>query len=261
MDLGLNDKIALVTGASSGLGFASAEALLGEGARVCISGSNAERIEAAATRLGGGGSVMSAVLDLTEPDHPQAAIDAVTEHFGAPPELLVMSTGGPPAGNFASTDDEAWERALDLVLRGAIRTIRATLPGMRDADGGRIVIITSIAAREPIDGLLSSSTVRAGLHGLVNALAREVGPDGITINAVMPGYTATDRLLELTTRWGKERGTSSDQVVADLAANVPIRRIAEPGELGATVAFLCSRQAAAINGVALAVDGGELKSI
>ena len=120
-----------------------------------------------------------------------------------------MSTGGPPGGNFESTTDDAWERALDLVLRGAIRTIRAVLPGMRAAGSGRIVLLTSIAGQEPIDGLLTSSTVRAGLHGLVNATAREFGPDGVTINVVMPGYTATARLLELADRWAKQRDTTS----------------------------------------------------
>ena len=259
MDLGLKDRVALVTGASSGLGHACARALAVEGARVCITGSNAGRIAEAATLLGPG--VDGSVLDLTETDHPAAAVAHVTATCGAPPTVLVMSTGGPPAGTFDSTEDGQWERATDLVLRGAIRTIRACLPGMRDAGHGRIVVITSIAAQEPIDGLLTSSTLRAGLHGFVNALARETGPDGITVNAVMPGYTRTKRLIELADRWAQQRGTTRDAVLESLAAGTPIRRIAEPSELAASVAFLCSDQAAAINGVALAVDGGELRSI
>lgn len=259
MDLGLKDRIALVTGASSGLGFACAKALVEEGARVCITGSNAQRIKDAADQLGPG--VDGSVLDLTAADHPAAAVAHVNETCGAPPTVLVMSTGGPPAGTFDSTEDAQWERATDLVLRGAIRTIRACLVGMRAAGHGRIVVITSIAAQEPIDGLMSSSTLRAGLHGLVNALARETGADGITVNAVMPGYTRTERLVELADRWAQQRGTTQEAVLESLAAGMPIRRIVEPAELAASVTFLCSAQAAAINGVALPVDGGELRSI
>ncbi|MAB90805.1 MAG: short-chain dehydrogenase [Planctomycetes bacterium] len=259
MDFGLKDRIALVTGASSGLGHACARTLVDEGARVCITGSDADRIAAAATQLGPG--VDGSVLDLTEPRHPEAAVAHVTATCGAPPTILVMSTGGPPAGTFDSTDDAQWERATDLILRGAVRTIRACLPGMRAAGHGRIVLITSIAAQEPIEGLLTSSTLRAGLHGFVNALAREIGALGITANAVMPGYTRTNRLIELADRWAEQRGTTREGVLESLAAGTPIGRIAEPAELAAAVAFLCSEQAAAINGVALPVDGGELRSI
>ena len=248
-----------MTGASSGLGHACARTLVDEGARVCITGSDVDRIAAAATQLGPG--VDGSVLDLTEPRHPEAAVAHVTATCGAPPTILVMSTGGPPAGTFDSTDDAQWERATDLILRGAVRTIRACLPGMRAAGHGRIVLITSIAAQEPIEGLLTSSTLRAGLHGFVNALAREIGALGITVNAVMPGYTRTNRLIELADRWAEQRGTTREGVLESLAAGTPIGRIAEPAELAAAVAFLCSEQAAAINGVALPVDGGELRSI
>ncbi len=261
VDLGLDSRIALVTGASSGLGFACAQALLGEGARVCLTSSNRDRVAAAADRLEAPDRVASAVLDMTDPDHPAAAVEHAGNRLGGQPTVLVMSTGGPPAGTFATTDDDQWERATDLVLRGAIRTIRACLPGMRTRGHGRIVVITSIAATEPIDGLFTSSTLRAGLHGFVNALARETGRDGITVNAVMPGYTSTERLLHLADRWAEERGTSRQAILDGLAAGTPIGRIAEPSELAATVTFLCSDQAAAINGAALAVDGGELRSI
>jgi len=261
MDLGLNKKIALVTGASSGLGLACAQALFDEGATVCVSSSDPGRIAATAAAFDAPERVISATLDLTDPSQPEAAVRRIKEQTGAPPSVLVMSTGGPPAGTFDSTDDAAWERATDLVLRGAIRTIRACLPGMREQRHGRIVLITSIAAAEPIDGLLTSSTLRAGLHGLVNALARETGSDGVTVNAVMPGYTSTDRLLDLADRWAAERGTTREGILEGLAAGTPMGRIARPAELAATVAFLCSDQAAAINGAALAVDGGELRSI
>ncbi|MAG57252.1 MAG: short-chain dehydrogenase [Planctomycetes bacterium] len=262
MDLGLNGQIALVTGASSGLGYACAGSLLEEGARIAITGSHEGRITAAAEALSTDSTrVTGAVLDLTRPDHPRTVVDAVTRHFGAPPDTLVVSTGGPPSGTFDTLDDDAWERGIDLVLRGLVRTVRACLPGMRESNRGRIVVITSIAAKEPIDALLVSSALRAGVHGLVNALAREVGPDGITINAVMPGYTRTERLIELADRWAAQRNTTPEAIIKTLADDSPIRRICEPAELAATVSFLCSDQAAAINGVALPVDGGALRSI
>lgn len=263
MDLGITDRVALVTGASAGLGFACAQRLLQEGVRVAITSSNAERIAAARERLPAASreACHAGVLDLTDPAQPAQAVAEAERHFGAPPTLLVVSTGGPPGGSFASTDDAAWERGLDLVLRGFVRLVRAAMPGMEKARFGRVVAITSIAAREPIDGLLASSALRAGLHGLVNALSREVGVHGITVNALMPGYTRTERVIELADKWAAERGSDRETVLASFAANSPLGRMAEPDELAAAAAWLCSVPAAAISGVALPVDGGTLASI
>jgi 3-oxoacyl-[acyl-carrier protein] reductase len=262
VELGIKDRVALLTGASSGIGWACAEALLAEGARVVVTGSRQDRVDQAAERLGGGPDrVAGMVLDLTEPEHPARIVKAVAGNWGAPPTILVSSTGGPPPGTFDTLSDEQWERALDLVFRGFVRCIRALLPGMRAEGFGRILAITSTAAREAIDGLTSSTSLRAGVSGLVNALSREVGGEGITVNAVLPGFVATERLQELAELRATERGTTPQEIMKTFAAGAPLGRIIEPAELASVVAFLCSERAVAVNGSALAVDGGRLRSI
>jgi 3-oxoacyl-[acyl-carrier protein] reductase len=201
------------------------------------------------------------VLDLTEAAAPARAVAEARARFGEPPTLFVSSTGGPPPGAFDELDEQAWERAADLVLWGFIRSVRALLPGMRAARHGRIVAVTSIAAMEPIVGLTTSSTLRAGLHGFVNALSRQVGRDGITVNALVPGYTRTARLEELADRLAAGRGTDRATELAGFVAETPLGRLVEPTELGAAAAFLCSAQAAAVSGQALSVDGGRLLRI
>ena len=262
VELGLGDRIVLLTGATSGIGFACAEALLSEGARVVVTGPNEERVWKAATRLGDDSRrILGMVLDLTTPEHAAEVVKHVTREWGAPPTILVSSTGGPPPGTFDTLSDEQWELSLDLVFRGLVRCVRALLPGMRAAGFGRVVAITSSAAREPIDGLTASSSLRAAVSGLVNALSREVGGAGITVNAVLPGYINTERIQELAELWAREQDRTPAEVLLTFAEGSPLGRIIEPAELAAVVAFLCSERALAINGTALAVDGGRLRSI
>jgi 3-oxoacyl-[acyl-carrier protein] reductase len=244
MDLGLKDRRALVMGGSQGLGRASAEALISEGARVAICARDGERLAAAAAQIGAEGIV----CDLSVPG-AAAALVAEAEHRMGPIDVLIVNTGGPPAGLFAELTDTAWRAAFESLWMSSVGAIRAALPGMRKRRFGRVILVTSVAAREPVPKLMLSNSLRAGLHGLVNALSREVAADGVTVNALLPGYTLTERLGEL----------RLDEAL--LTAQIPAGRIGRPRDFGAVAAFLASEQAGYITGQALAVDGGLLHSI
>jgi len=262
MDLGLKDTIAVVTGASRGLGFASAAALAAEGARVAICSRSSSNLEKAAARMESetGRKPFCVTADLTRADAIDAMIDAVVRELG-PPRVLVNNTGGPPAGNFDDIDDDAWENAFRLTALSTIRAIRAAVPHMKAAGYGRIVNIQSRSVKEPIDGLITSNAVRPGVIGLSKSLSRELGPHGITVNCVLPGYIMTERLKNLAAvRAGKEN-RSVDEVFEGWSAENPVGRIGKPEDVGALVAFLASRRAAFINGVSVLVDGGGVRSL
>jgi 3-oxoacyl-[acyl-carrier protein] reductase len=244
VDLGLKDRRALVMGASQGLGRACAEALIGEGARVAICARDAARLAATAALLGAEGIV----CDLSAPGAAATLVTEAERRIG-PIDVLVVNTGGPPPGLFAELTDTAWRAAFESLWMSSVGAIRAALPGMRQRRFGRVVLVTSIAAREPVPNLMLSNALRAGLHGLVNALSREVAADQVTVNALLPGYTLTERLGDL----------HLDE--ARLVAQIPAGRIGRPQDFGAVAAFLASAQAGYITGQALAVDGGLLHSI
>jgi 3-oxoacyl-[acyl-carrier protein] reductase len=244
MDLGLKDRRALVMGGSQGLGRACAEALIGEGARVAICARDATRLAATAAQLGAEGIV----CDLSAPGAAAALVTEAERRIG-PIDVLVVNTGGPPPGLFTELTDTAWRAAFESLWMSSVGAIRAALPGMRKRRFGRVILVTSVAAREPVPNLMLSNSLRAGLHGLVNALSREVAVDGITVNALLPGYTLTERLGEL----------QLDE--ARLVAQIPAGRIGRPRDFGAVAAFLASEPAGYITGQALAVDGGLLHSI
>ena len=244
MDLGLRTRRALVMGASTGLGKAIAQALIQEGARVAICARGSERLAATAKEIGAEGIV----ADVTRPG-AAAALVAEAESRVGPLDVLVVNTGGPPPGKFVDVTDALWQLAFEALWMSSVSAMRAALVGMRARRWGRVVVVTSIAAREPVPNLLLSNALRAGLHGLVNALSKEVAADGVTINALMPGYTATERLGEL----------RLDQ--AALNAQIPARRLGRPQDFASVAAFLCSEQANYITGQALACDGGLLQSI
>ena len=262
MDLGLKDKVALVAGASMGLGYAVAEALAAEGARVVVASRSAERIAAAAQRLREttGGQVHCAVLDVRDPDAGEKFVSAARSAFG-PAQILVTNAGGPPPGAFERFDLGDFEDAVRLNFLSAVNLTRAALPDMKAAGWGRIVHITSSTVLEPSVGLFLSSSVRPAVAGFSKALAREVAARGITVNMICPGMIATDRLRELGEFKAGESGRTVDEEMAALGAAVPVGRIGEPRELGAAVAFLCSEPAAYITGVALRVDGGKVSSL
>jgi len=244
VNLGLQGRRALVMGGSRGLGKAIAQALVAEGARVAICARNAERLGATALELG----VEALVCDLSAPGAAAALIRETEKRIGQL-DVLVVNTGGPPPGLFVDLSDAAWRAAFEGLWMSGVGAIRSALPGMRARRWGRVILITSIAAREPVANLMLSNSLRAGLHGLVNALSREVSADQVTVNALMPGYTLTERLEEL------------QLDVTKLAAQIPAGRLARPQELAAVAAFLASDPAGYVTGQAIACDGGLLQSI
>lgn len=244
MDLNITGRTALVTGGSKGLGFASAEILSREGAKVAIAARTEETLLKSAKKIG----AVPIVSDLSDRAGVLACIDKTRDMIGNP-DILVINTGGPQPATFAQTTPDGWRTATDQLFHFTIEMITAFLEPMKEKSWGRIVIITSFAAKEPVPNLLYSNALRAGIHGLVNSLASEVAEQGVTINAVMPGFIKTDRMTSM--------GLDLDKV----AASIPAKRLGQPSELGDLVAFLCSDRATYINGQAIACDGGLLQGI
>jgi 3-oxoacyl-[acyl-carrier protein] reductase len=250
-------RVAIVCGASAGLGYAVAEELLRQGKRTIIVSRSEERITAAADalRAAAGGEVAGVAVDLSEPDGPARVVSATRDYFGQP-EIIVTNGGGPPAMkaiNASSTDLMA---ACEQLLLPVQRFLELCLPPMRAAGWGRLVAITSIAVREPQPMLVLSNTLRAGLTGYLKSVSDEVAGYGVTVNSVLPGYTATDRLTELAKAHAETSGTTAEAIMAGWAAMAPVGRLLEPAEVAAAVAFLCSDAASGITGTALPVDGG-----
>lgn len=266
MDLGLEDATAFVTGSSAGLGFASAAALAAEGCRVAICSRSRERIESAADRLRGFGSeIIPLVCDVTDERQIQSAMETLNEQFDGSLNILVTNARGPSAGYVDDFDADDWRDALDLNLISTINLCRHALPLVRKAAGsrngfGRILMITSFVAKEPLPNLYLSNVSRAGVQGFAKSLSEELGPAGITVNTLLPGYTKTERLVDLAEVAEEETGKSIDATYEGWAATTALKRLAEPEELGAAVAFLAGRQAAYITGHALPVDGGRIKA-
>jgi len=260
MDLGISGKVALVTGASAGLGYASAYALAAEGALLVICSRDSGRIEAAASRIaeGTGSSVIPVVCDLTETDAIEAMVSGVRDQLGRL-DILVSNAGGPPAGQFTDLKPEQWEDALNLTFHSTLTLCRAALPIMVEQGGGAIVVLTSIAAKQPIAGLVTSNTLRAGLNGLVKSVSDEYGPKGIRANTIAPGYTRTERLDELAEGVAEREGIAADEVFHKWADLSPLKRLGSPDEIGSAVAFLASERASFITGQHLAVDGGAIR--
>jgi 3-oxoacyl-[acyl-carrier protein] reductase len=251
------DRVAIVGGASSGLGYAVAERLLGDGCRVAIVSRSEARIAAAADRLRAatGGEVEPVAADLSDPGAPARVVAAVRRRFGEP-EILVTNAGGPPAIPATEAGAADLTAACELLLLPVQRFLDLCLPVMRAVGWGRVVAITSIAVREPQPGLVLSNALRAGLTGYLKSVADEVAADGVTVNSVLPGYTATDRLTELAATKAKASGSTPDEVMHAWAAAIPLGRLLEPAEVAAAVSFLASDAASGITGHALPVDGG-----
>ena len=242
MELGLSGRRALVTGASSGLGLACAQALAGEGAVVTIAARSQERLAAAADQIDG--EVFTVVADVSSIDGATSVADRAAAAMGGI-DILIANAGGPPAGNFDDTDLAAYEPALRLNLLSTVALCKATVPPMRERGWGRVVAITSIAVREPNDRLILSNTARAGVTGFLKTLAREVAADGVTVNSLQPGLHVTDRLQSV---YGAD--------LPAVAADIPTGTLGDPGDFGRIAAFLCSDSAKFITGAAIPVDGG-----
>lgn len=243
MDFGLRGKRALVMGASGGLGYAIGEALVREGARVAICSRDEARIQAAAQKMK---AELPVACDLTQPGAARALVEKVQKALGGV-DVLVVNSGGPPAGDFEAVTDAQWQQGFQNLWLSAVDSIQAALPGMRERKWGRIVLVTSMAAREPMSGLTISNGLRAGLLGLVKSVSNEVARDGVTINAALPGYHSTERMKQL--------GLSDEKV----APQIPARRLGRPEEFAALVTFLASEPASYISGQSIACDGGAMR--
>jgi 3-oxoacyl-[acyl-carrier protein] reductase len=255
MDLGLDGKVALVTGASQGIGFGIAKELAAEGARVAISSRSREKIEAAAAEIedvAGSGSARGYVHDTVDLDAAPALIEAIERDLG-PIDILVTNTGGPPGGDPLEFTREQWEVAHRELVVAAIEMIQLVVPGMRERGFGRVVSISSSAAKEPIPSLLLSSAHRPGLLGAFKVLAKKLAPDGITLNTILPGRIATDRISHLHGSIEKAQEIAREEI--------PAGRLGSPEELAAAAVFLCSERASYITGTTLLVDGGLTNSL
>lgn len=246
MDLGLQDRVFIVTGASRGLGLATAEVLVDEGARVVVSARSVDGVEAAVASLGD--AAVGVVADNAETDTPAALISAARDRFGRLDGALI-SVGGPPPGAVMDTSDDAWRASFEAVFLGAARL--ATAVGAELGDGGSLVFVLSTSVKQPIGGLAISNGLRPGLAMVAKSMADELGPRGVRVNGLMPGRVDTERVRELDARSDDPEATR----VATAAA-IPLRRYGEPAEFGRTAAFLLSPAAGYVTGAMLAVDGG-----
>jgi 3-oxoacyl-[acyl-carrier protein] reductase len=259
VDLGIKGRAALVAGASSGIGLASARALAADGVRVAVVARRREETGAAAGAIATdfGVETLAIVADLVEPGECERAVAETAARFGGL-DIVVPNCGGPPKGHFSDLDDEAWRSGFELSYLTTVRLIRAALPHMRKNSWGRIATIGSVVTTEPKSELTVSSGLRTGLVALHRLLARNHAAEGITANLVSPGYTLTQRTLELL---GKASEEETQRAIAAVAADIPARRFADADEIGAVVAFLCSQPAAFVNGVNLVVDGAHTRGI
>lgn len=261
MDLGLRERVAIVAAASKGLGRAVAEAFAAEGARVVLCARAAAPLDTACRAItDAGGRCHGVVADVSVPADISRVVAEAAAHFG-PVDILVTNSGGPKAGRFETLTPEDWDAATRLLLSSAVGFARAVLPGMRARRWGRIINVTSIAAKQPVDGLMLSNSLRAGVVGFARTLANEVAADGITVNNLVPGYTRTERVVDLSAQMAAAEGTSSEAVVGRWEAEIPMRRLGEPREFAALAAFLASEQAAYITGQSIAVDGGWIRGL
>lgn len=262
MDLGLKDKVALVAAASKGLGKATALELAREGANVAICARTEVTLQAAAGEIerANGSEVLAVVANVSKADDIERLVQTTVDHFGRL-DILVTNAGGPPAGYFLDLDDEAWFAAIELTLMSTVRLCRAAVPHMRQNGWGRIVNITSVSVKQPIDNLLLSNALRAGVVGLAKTLSNQFAGDGITVNSVCPGWTLTDRVAELNAARAREQGVPVEKVERQVTANIPMGRMGRPEELAALIAFLASERAGYITGTAIQVDGGYVKGL
>ena len=261
MDLGLKGKVALVAGASKGLGFAVAQELARAGARVSIASRDDAAIRAAAERLGeNGGDVLGAPLDVRSADGIEQWVAATTAKFGGI-DLLFTNSGGPPAGAALSFDDAAWKDAVELLLFSALRMTRAAVPSMQARGGGAILMSTSSSVKEPISNLGLSTVLRASVSALAKTLALELAGAKIRVNQIIPGRIDTDRVRQLDQINATKQGVTADQAKAKAIATIPMGRYGEAEEFGRVAAFLLSDAASYMTGATVQVDGGLVRSV
>jgi len=262
VDTGLSGKVAFVAAASKGLGRAIADSLAAEGAALAICARGEAQLESARAELATRTTapVHAVAADLATSEGIDRATRSVLERFGRV-DVLVTNAGGPPVGVFESLDWAVWQRAVELTLRSAVEMTRAVLPGMRQRRWGRVLHITSLTVKQPIDGLMLSTSIRSAVTGFSRTLANEVAGDGITVNTLLPGFMNTERVVELNEATAAREGVAVDEVERRVRNQIPMRRIGEPRELAALATFLASEHASYITGQSIAVDGGWIRGL
>lgn len=261
MELNLKGKRALVVGSSKGLGYAVARMLLQEGARVMVNGRDEGALRAAVEELKSISDDVAGVHgDVTDREIPARLVGSTAAAFGGL-DILVTNSGGPPAGAFESFDDAAWDAAVELSFLAHVRLIRAALPHLRSSETASVLAITSFTVRQPLPNLVLSNSIRAATAGLAKSLSLELAPDNIRVNAILPGWTRTDRIVELMRSRAARNGTTIEAEIETQAQAIPLRRMAEPEEFARAACFLVSPAASYITGGLLLVDGGAVSCL
>ena len=262
MDLGLRNRVALVAASSQGLGLATAEAFAVEGCRVAMCARNQQALAAVAKRIGEqhNAEVFAEAFDVTDPGAVSRFVAAVAAKFGSV-DICVTNAGGPPAKGFLAASLEDWQHAIDANFLSTVYFAREVIPHRQRKHWGRIITITSITTKQPVADLVLSNAVRAAVVGLVKSLANEFGKDGILVNNVGPGFTATDRLKELAKARSSTTGKSEQEIFDAWAADAPLKRLGDPRELAETIVWLASERASYITGQTVLVDGGMYKGL
>jgi len=260
--MGLKGKVAIVAASSLGIGRATAEAFAAEGCKVAMCARNTAALTAAAEKIKKqyGAEVFHQTLDVTDAQAVHDFVVAVVAKFGAA-DICVTNAGGPPAKGFLAASVEDWRKAVDANFMSTVYFAREVIPHMQKKRWGRIITITSITTKQPVADLVLSNAVRAGVVGLVKSLANEFGKDGILVNNVGPGFTATDRLKELAKSRSAASGTAEKEIFDGWASDAPLRRLGEPREVADTIVWLASERASYVTGQTLLVDGGMYKGL
>jgi 3-oxoacyl-[acyl-carrier protein] reductase len=262
MDSGLQNRVAIIAASSQGIGKATAEAFAAEGCRIAMCARNGAALEAAAEviRQQHKKDVLSQAFDVTDASAVQQFVASVVQKFGSA-DICVTNAGGPPAKGFLAASLEDWKKALDANFLSTVYFAREVIPHMQIKKWGRIITITSITTKQPVPDLVLSNAVRAAVVGLVKTLANEFGKDGILVNNVGPGFTATDRLKELAKSRSGSEGKTQQQIFDGWAADAPVKRLGEPREVADTIVWLASERASYITGQTVLVDGGMYKGL
>jgi 3-oxoacyl-[acyl-carrier protein] reductase len=262
MDLGLKNRVALVAASSQGIGRATAEAFAAEGCRVAMCARNSHTLQAAAAKIRKeyGVEVLAEAFDVTDAAAVGRFVAAVVEKFGTV-DICVTNAGGPPAKGFLSASLDEWQRALEMNFLSSVYFAREVIPHMQRQRWGRIITLTSITTKQPVADLVLSNAARAAVVGLVKSLANEFGKDGILVNNVGPGFTATDRLKELAQTRAAASGKTEQDLFAGWAADTPLKRLGQPREVAETIVWLASERASYITGQTVLVDGGAYKGL
>jgi len=262
METGLKNRVAIVAASSQGIGRAAAEALASEGCRVAMCARNPQTLEAAAEQIRKqhGAEVFAQTLDVTDPEGVHRFVDTEVAKFGAA-DICVTNAGGPPAKGFLAATLEEWDKAIDQNFLSTVYFAREVIPHMQRKHWGRILTVTSITTKQPVADLVLSNAVRAGVVGLVKSLANEFGRDGILVNNIAPGFTATDRLKNLAKARSAAQGKTEKEVFEAWATEAPLKRVAEPREIADAIVWLASERASFVTGQTILVDGGTYKGM